>query len=97
MVGNLIGTPQLFTINLTWDVPPQLNGIIIQYTILYSVNGSALIRNTTTLTTFVIIDLNPNTRVSNITVYATTGVGDGPVVMLQCAIITLQRPREFQF
>ena len=97
MVRNLVGTPQLFTIDLTWDVPAQLNGILIQYTILYSVNGSALIRRTTTLTTFVIIDLNPNTRVSNITVYATTGVGDGPFVMLQSAIITFDRPREFQF
>ena len=97
MVRNLVGTPQLFTIDLTWDVPAQLNGILIQYTILYSVNGSALIRRTTTLTTFVIIDLNPNTRVSNITVYATTGVGDGPFEILQSAIITFDRPREFQF
>ena len=29
MVRKLVGTPQLFTIDLTWDVPAQLNGIII--------------------------------------------------------------------
>ena len=34
--------------------------------------------------------------VSNITVYATTGGGDGPSVMLQNVVITLDRPREFQ-
>ena len=97
MVRNLVGTPKLYAIDLTWDAPSQLNGILVQYTILYSVNGSALIRRTTTSTTFITIDLNPNTRVSNITVYATTGGGDGPFVMLQSAIITLDRPREFHF
>ena len=94
MVHNLVGTPKLYSIDFTWDAPSQLNGILIHYTILYSVNGSALTRSTTTITTYNIIDLNPNTRVSNITVYASTGGGDGQSVMLQNAIITLDKPRE---
>ena len=47
------------------------------------------------MTTFSIIDLNPNIMVSNITVYATTGGGDGPSAMvIPNVIITLDRPRE---
>ena len=95
MVRNLIGTPKFYTVELTWEEPSQLNGILSQYTILYSINGSAPIRNTTTISAFSISNLNLNTLVSNITVYATTGGGDGPSVMLQNVIITFDRPREF--
>ena len=63
--------------------------------VLYSIDGSSLIRNTTTMTAFNISIINLNTMVSNISVYATTGGGDGPFVMLQTAIFTLDRPREF--
>ena len=94
MVRNLIGTPKFYTVELTWEEPSQLNGILSQYTILYSIDGSALIRNTTTISAFSISNLNLNTLVSNITVYATTGGGDGPSVLLQNVIITLDRPRE---
>ena len=95
IVLNLAVIPRIFSIDLTWDEPAQLIGILSQYTILYSVNGSALIRNTTIMTTFSMIDLNPNLMVSNITVYATTGGGDGPSAMVvPNLIITLDRPCE---
>ena len=96
MVRNLVSSASIFSVDLIWSEPAQLNGILNQYTILYSVNGSAPRRNKTTMTTFSISNLNPNTTVSNITVYATTGGGDGPSVMLQNVVITLDRPCEFQ-
>ena len=47
------------------------------------------------MTAFNISILNFNTMVSNISVYASTEGGDGLSVMLQTAIFTLDRPREF--
>ncbi len=63
---------------LTWSEPVPLNGILTGYTIRYSVNGGNEITRTTKETTYSILDLNPNTVVSNIRVTASTGAGDGP-------------------
>ncbi len=50
--------------------------------IRYSLNGNHQLLQTTNNTNFSIPNLTPNTLVSDITVSATTGGGEGPTVMV---------------
>ena len=93
-VLNLEGMARLFSVDLTWNEPAQPNGVIGSYTIQYSVNGSSLMSDMSTTTMFTISGLNPNTVVSNITVFATTGGGDSPLMRIQEPITTLDAPGE---
>ena len=98
-VFNLMGTPTLATVVLTWSPPQQPNGIISNYTVTYRVNGSApVIRNTDDpdSTIFTIPSLFPQTTISDISVRAYTSAGPGPEVTLMGDVVTLIRPREYQ-
>ena len=79
-VLNLMGTPDLISVELTWREPSPPNGFITSYTITYSVNGSSTITNTSTDPRFKITELRPQTVVSGITVTASTRIGPGPPV-----------------
>ena len=96
-VSNLMGTPTLTTVILTWNPPQQRNGIITNYTVTYRVNGSAPVtRNTDNPdTTFTITSLFPQTRIFNISVRASTSAGPGPEMTLE-DVVTLTQPREYQ-
>ena len=77
-VRNLRSTSRILSVTLSWDVPNQLNGILLHYTIRYSINGTSQMPQTTSDTNFTISSLMADTSVSNISVIATTGGGDGP-------------------
>ena len=78
-MSNLAGTPKFTSIVLTWSPPQEPNGVIISYEVTYTVNGNNTVRvNTSDLsTTFTISSSTPRTRVSDITVTAYTGIGQG--------------------
>lgn len=90
-IYNLQLTAVLYSVLLSWQSPEQLNGMLLYYTLHYRVNGSLQKPHITTNANFSITSLTPNTLVSDITVYATTGGGEGPVVMAD-NITTLDRP-----
>ena len=94
-----MGTPTLTTVALTWSPPQQPNGIIItQYTVTYSINGSAPVTRDTDdsdTTTFTISLLFPQTTIFNISVRASTSAGPGLERTLE-DLVTLTRPREYQ-
>ena len=94
-VRDLRGVPNLITIDLSWLEPVPANGIIIQYTITYSVNGSTPTINISSRSRFTVPDLLPGTLVSNITVFASTRIGPGPAVTVPYAIATLTAPCKF--
>ena len=78
-MSNLTGTPKFTSVVLTWRPPQESNGVIISYEVTYTVNGNNTVRvNTSDLsTTFIIPSLNPQTRVSGVTVTAYTRIGRG--------------------
>ncbi len=77
MTNNLTLIRQYFSVIVTWNEPVPLNGILSHYTIRYTLNGTNLTQNST-VTYSTISNLSPNMRVSNITISATTGGGEGP-------------------
>ncbi len=78
---------------LTWAPPRQPNGIIIAYEVTYRINGSNLVRVNVMDSIITITGLEPNTRISNISVRAYTSVGQGEVATLT-TLTTLSKPRE---
>ena len=94
-VSNLTGTPTLTTVVLTWSPPQQLNGIILNYTVTYRVNGSTPVTRNTDTTTFTIPSLFPQTTISDISVRASTGAGPGLEMTLE-DVVTLTQPSEYQ-
>ena len=94
-VSNLMGIPTLTTVVFTWSPPQQPNGIITQYTVTFSVNGSAPITRNPDTTTFTIQSLFPQTTISDISVRASTSAGPGPEITLE-DVVTLTRPHEYQ-
>ncbi len=93
MVSNLKAEGRYFSINVYWREPVPLNGILLNYTIKYTINGTSSTQ-TTKLTTFMISNLTLNMRVSNISVSATTGGGEGPLSEILNAF-TLARPCKY--
>ena len=87
------------SIDITWDRPREPNGIILRYEIVYTVNNTSPITDTTTnpndTVTFNIPALTLGTRVS-VSVRAYTGVGPGAPATLS-NLVTLTEPREFIF
>ncbi len=83
-------TPKLFSVILTWGVPEQPNGVILHYTIQYSVNG-AIYTTTDNSTSYSITGLSSSTPVTNIAISATTGGGEGPPGFGR-NVTTLNRP-----
>ena len=82
-VFNLTGTPKFTSIVLTWSPPREPKGVIINYEVRYTVNDNTFRINTSDLsTTFTIASLTPQTRVSAITVFAYTRIGQGGPVNL---------------
>ena len=92
-VLNLMGTPDLISVELTWHEPSPPNGVITNYTITFSVNGSSTITGKSIDTRFKIAGLRPQTVVSGITVTASTRIGSGPLVTYR-NITTLDGLRE---
>ena len=84
-----MGIPTLATIVLSWSPPQQSNGIILNYTVTYRVNGSTPVTRITgdPDTTFTIPSLFPQTTISNILVRAYTS--GGPVTLKD--VVTLTR------
>ncbi len=90
MINNLTLIRRYFSVIVTWDEPVPLNGILSYYTIKYTINGTRLTQNSTA-TNFTISNLSPNMRVSNITVSATTGGGEGQA-SIEYDVFTQTRP-----
>ena len=95
-MSNLIGLSKLTSIDLTWSVPQETNGVIISYEVTYRVTGSNLVTTNTTdlCTTFSISSLTPQATVSNISVSAYTSIGPGEAATIADQT-TLEEPREF--
>ena len=76
-----------------WGAPKNPNGVILLYEISYTVNDSAPVVSSITIsnTIFTIPRLTPGTRVF-VSVSAYTSVGQGEAVSLN--MITLSEPRE---
>ncbi len=91
MVHDISVAAALYSVNISWKEPEPLNGILVHYTIQYTINGTLQLLQTTNNTNFSIPNLTPNTLVSDITVSATTGGGEGPAVIAP-NITTLSRP-----
>ena len=90
-VRNLRGQPLYFSVVLMWAEPQPLNGLLQHYTVTYTVNGSSTLSNMTRTTSFTASNLYPNTQISDISVTATTGGGEGPAAILM-SLATLDRP-----
>ena len=91
-----MGTSTLTTVVLTWSPPQQRNGIITQYMVTYRVNGSAPVTrgiNDPDTITFTIPSLFPQTKISDISVRASTSAGPGPERTLE-DVVTLTLPHE---
>lgn len=84
-VSGLTARPTEFSIVLTWSAPQEPNGVIINYEVTYSVNGSTLVTaNTTDLSTaFTIPRLTIGIVVSSVSVSAYTGIGRGEATRLE--------------
>ncbi len=91
MVHDISVAAALSSVNISWKEPEPLNGILVHYTIQYTINRTLQLLQTTNNTNFSIPNLTPNTLVSDITVSATTGGGEGPAVTAP-NITTLSRP-----
>ena len=90
-VSSLRSTLTLNSVVLSWSVPQEPNGLVIDYKITYSVNDSSTITNTTPATTFSITSLMPQTRVHNVSVVARTGAGLGETATLP-DLVTPRKP-----
>ena len=75
-VSNLMAFGIFRSVDLTWDSPQYMNGVIISYEVTYMVSRVNLIVNTTN-TTFSIPQLKPKTTVSGLSVRAYTKIGYG--------------------
>ena len=92
-VTDLTGQPLCFSVVLMWAEPQPLNGLLQHYTVTYTVNGSSTLSTMTRTTSFTVSNLYPNTEISDISVTASTGGGEGPAAMLE-SLTTLDRPGE---
>ena len=90
-VTDLRGQSLYFSVVLMWAEPQPLNGLLQHYTVTYAVNGSSTLSNMTRTTSFTVSNLYPNTQISDISVTATTGGGEGPAEMLM-SLTTLDKP-----
>ena len=84
----------LNSIFMSWSVPHEPNGVIGGYEVTFRINDSEVFTNSTPFTNFSILALSPETRVSNITVSAYTGVGLGESAALP-NLVTLSEPRTY--
>lgn len=90
-VLNLMATPYLFSVALSWMMP-LLRGTITRYTVIYSLSDTTFV-TTTTNTNFIIMELQPGSLVNNIKVFASNG-GDGSSVTI-FSVTTLEVPRKY--
>ena len=82
-VADLNSRARVRSVDLTWSVPEEPNGVIISYEITYRVTGSNLVVTTnTTELSFSISPLSPLTTVFNISVSAYTSIGPGEDVVI---------------
>ena len=77
-MSDLIASPELTSVVITWSAPQEPNGIIIAYEVTYSIDGAINTNGDTT--TLTIPTLPPNTVVSSISVSAYTSIGRGESV-----------------
>ena len=80
-MSNLIAASKFLSVLITWDAPPEPNGMIIAYEVTYRLGGSAEVTNVTDVMTtmFELPNQLPGTTVSDISVAAYTSVGRGNV------------------
>ena len=81
-VANLSARARVKSVDLTWSVPEEPNGVIISYEVAYRVTGSNLVTTNTTELSFSISPLSPLTTVFNISVSAYTSIGAGEDVVI---------------
>ena len=81
-VANLSARARVKSVDLTWSVPEEPNGVIISYEVTYRVTGSNLVTTNTTELSFSISSLSPLTTVFNISVSAYTSIGAGEDVVI---------------
>ena len=81
-VSNLIAASKFLSVLITWDAPPEPNGMIIAYEVTYRLGGTAEVVTSITdvmTTMFELPNQLPGTTVSGISVSAYTSVGRGNV------------------
>ena len=81
-VADLSARARIRSVDLTWSVPQEPNGVIISYEVTYRVTGSNLVTTNTTELSFSISPLSPLTTVSDISVSAYTSIGRGEAVVI---------------
>ena len=93
-VSHLISMLNLNSVVMRWSVPQESNGVVGGYEVTFRINDSEILTNCTSFTNFSILALSPQTRVSNISVSAYTGIGLGEAVTLP-NLVTLSEPRTY--
>lgn len=89
-VSNLTASPRFFSIQLTWNPPRELNGVIIGYKVTYMLNDNTVTINTRLVTRLNITSLTPNTTIFSVSVAASTTVGQSAINLGD--ISTLSQP-----
>ena len=75
------------------------NGVLTSYDIMYTVNGSSFFPADSVMAisdppTYTILNLKPQTTITNITITANTQIGPGPSAQFSNVFTTLTEPRE---